>query len=176
MLLHFCIFLINPNIDLELDCIFGKPMNRRFQVYIVYTGILSTFHARIEYISVKQICHWNQWGLTPVPLGTWTPSNMPIPRLIPFTTPNDNSIDSHTSTQLSNKVPIGYNGMPKIHPKTDPSPLTFTTPSNTPIIRQTPLTIPNDIRIHSAILPQYTFWTDRPTHWHTYTHTDRQMG
>jgi len=32
-----------------------------------------------------------------------------------------------------------------------------------------PLTIPNGIRIHSAILPQYTFWTDR----HTHRHTDR---
>ena len=36
-------------------------------------------------------------------------------------------------------------------------------PSNTPISRPTPLTTPNGIQIQSAILPQYTFRTDRPT-------------
>jgi len=41
-------------------------------------------------------------------------------------------------------------------------------PSNTPIPRPTTLTIPNGIRIKSAVLPQYTFLTD--------THTDRHMG
>jgi len=30
--------------------------------------------------------------------------------------------------------------------------------------RPTLLTIPNGIRIHSAVLPQYTFQSDRPTH------------
>jgi len=39
--------------------------------------------------------------------------------------------------------------------------------SNTPILRPIPLTIPNGIRIHSAVLPQYTFRTDRPTDRHT---------
>jgi len=51
-LLHFCKFIAKP-IDLELDCIFGKPMKRRFQRCIVRTENLSTSHARIEYISVK---------------------------------------------------------------------------------------------------------------------------
>jgi len=48
-------------------------------------------------------------------------------------------------------------------------------PSNTPIPWPTPLTILNGIRIHSAVLPQYTFWTDRPIHTqtHTQTQTDR---
>jgi len=36
-------------------------------------------------------------------------------------------------------------------------------PSNTPVPRPTPLTTPNGIRIQSAVLPQYTFRTDRPT-------------
>jgi len=52
-LLHFCKFLVKPNIDLELDCIIRKPMKRRFQRYIVRTKILSTSHARVEYIAVK---------------------------------------------------------------------------------------------------------------------------
>jgi len=52
--LHFCKFLANPNIDLELDCIFGKPMKRRLQGYIERTEILSTFNVRVEYISVRK--------------------------------------------------------------------------------------------------------------------------
>ena len=52
---------------------------------------------------------------------------------------------------------------PKFMPKTAPSHLMITTPSNTPIPQPTPLTIPNGIRIQSAVFPQYTFWTDRHT-------------
>ena len=58
---------------------------------------------------------------------------------------------------------IGYNGTPQIHHQNCPSPSTITTPSNTPIPRPTPFTIPNGIRIQSAVLPQYTFRTDRQT-------------
>jgi len=77
--------------------------------------------------------------------------------------------------QTRRKVPIGYNGTP--HPQNSfpklPLPVRLSPPpSNTPIPRPTPLTIPNGIRIHSAVLPQYTFWTDRPTD----RHTDQQMG
>ena len=39
----------------------------------------------------------------------------------------------------------------QLHPQTAPSPLTITTPSNTPIPWPTPLTAPNGIRICSAI-------------------------
>jgi len=35
--------------------------------------------------------------------------------------------------------------------------------SNTCVPWPTPLTTLNDTQIHSAVLPQYTFWTDRPT-------------
>jgi len=48
-------------------------------------------------------------------------------------------------------------------PQNCPFPSTMTTTSNTPIHRQTPLTIPNGIRIHSAVLPRYTFRTERQT-------------
>jgi len=44
--------------------------------------------------------------------------------------------------------------------------------SNTPVPRPTQLTIPNGIRIHSAVLPQYTFRTDRPTDRPTHRRTD----
>jgi len=53
-LLHFCKFLVKSNIDLELNCIFGKPIKCRFQRFIVRVEILSSFHARVEYISVNQ--------------------------------------------------------------------------------------------------------------------------
>jgi len=60
----------NPNIDLELDCIFGKPMKRRFQQYTVCTAMLSTFHAQVKYISVK-----SQWAN-----GDKKPGNGPFPK------------------------------------------------------------------------------------------------
>ena len=40
----------------------------------------------------------------------------------PITSPNDSIIAERTSSQLRNKVPIGYNGMPQIHPKNCPFP------------------------------------------------------
>jgi len=58
---------------------------------------------------------------------------------------------------------LAYNGTSQIHPQNCPFPSTITTPFNTAIPRPTPLTIPNGIRIHSAVLPQYTFRTDTPT-------------
>ena len=80
----------------------------------------------------------------------------------PLTTPNDSSIGSRTSTQLCNEVPIGCNGMPQIHPP-KLSQRRSPPPSNIPIPPQIPFTIPNSIQIHSAVLPQYTLRTDRPT-------------
>jgi len=47
--------------------------------------------------------------------------------------------------------------------------------SNAPIPWPTPLTIPNSIRIQSAVLPQYTFRTDRPTDTQTDRWTRRQV-
>jgi len=37
LLLHFCKFLVKPNIDLESDC--RKTLKRRFQRYLVHTEI-----------------------------------------------------------------------------------------------------------------------------------------
>jgi len=62
MLLRFCIFLLNLKIDLELDCIIGKPMNDRFQRYIVRMEILLTFYTRVIET-----------------MGTETPRNCPFP-------------------------------------------------------------------------------------------------
>ena len=79
-----------------------------------------------------------------------------MPGPTPLTTSNDSSIAVCTSTQRRNKVPIGYNGTPEIHPKL-PVPLRRSPPkSNTPIPSRTPLTTPNAIQIQSAVLPLLT--------------------
>ena len=157
-----------PNIDLELDCISGKPMKRRFQWYIVGAETLSTFDLRVKYISVRRIClsaHWNQWWQKilkqPLPFGA-----------TPLTTLNDSSVGSDTSAQLRIKVPIDYNGMPQIHPQN----CLFPFDDHYPNLIHPPSTDPTH---HSkrhldpfSCLPQYTFRTDRATD----THIDRQMG
>jgi len=68
-------------------------------------------------------------------------------------------------------VLIGYSKTPQIHPQNCAFPFDDHHPCNTPIIRPTPLTIPNNIRIHSAVLPHYTF-RQTHTHAHRHTHTD----
>ena len=118
------------------------------------TGLNVTVgHGRITVkVSIRKIPE-----TAPSPWGMWTP--IPYINAWVHPTPNDSLTGSCTSTQLRNKVTIGYNGMPQ----TTPSSLTITTPSNSHTPRPTPLTTPNDIRIHSAVLPQTTHWTDRQT-------------
>jgi len=41
-----------PHFDLEPDYIARKPLQQRFQLYIVHREILSSFHTRVEYIYV----------------------------------------------------------------------------------------------------------------------------
>ena len=71
--------------------------------------------------------------------------------------------------QLRSEVPIGYNGMTQIHPKTAPSPSTITTPSNTPVPWPNPFTTSNVIRIRFATI----HFPDRQTDTVTHTQTDR---
>jgi len=56
-------------------------------------------------------------------------------------------------------------------PKTAPS-LSMITPPLITHPSTDELTIPKGIQIQSAVLPQYTFWTDTSAH----THTGRQMS
>jgi len=171
-LLHFCQLLSNPSIDLKLEYNFGKPMKRRFQRFIVHVEILSTFHARVKYISVKimPLKPLGQCGQTTPkspcsPWGTWTPSNTWMPWVTPLTTPNDSSIAARTSAQLRNKGPIGYNGTPQIHPFDDHHPIYYTHPSTDPTHQ--PRRHPHPISCFATVQ-----FPDR----HTDTHTDRQMG
>jgi len=79
-LLYFCKLPTNPNINFELNCILKKHMKRRFQWYLVRTEILSTFHTRVEYISITKYAiesngsvGQNTLETTPSPCSTWTP-------------------------------------------------------------------------------------------------------
>ena len=155
--------------QLERYFILGKPMKHRFQWCIVLTEILSTYY-QVEYTSVQQIRHWNPLK----PMGAKTPQNCPIslqhvdPHLKhqclgwPYS-------PSQMTAQLVHTLLHNYttkspwlqwnitNSPPKLPLPLQWSPTIF----NTTIPWPTPLTIPNGIRIHSAILPPYTFW---PTH------------
>jgi len=115
------------------------------------------------------------------PMGVQTPKNPPYPNsrfllghvnphLIheclgrPLTMPNDSSIGSHTLHNYTTKSPLVTMGCPKFTPKTAPSPLTITTPSNTPIPRLTPITIPTTSEsTHSLCHSTLSGQTDQPT-------------
>jgi len=71
---------------------------------------------------------------------------------------------SDTSAAVVDKVPIGYNGTPQIHPQNCPFPFDDHHRNLIhPFLDQPPLTTTNGIRIQSAVLPQYTLQTDRQT-------------
>ena len=123
---------------------------------IVQTEILSTFHARVKYKSALKMS-FKPKGRTPPPKktthflwDTWTPCiYYTHPPPTPLTNPNGILIHWRTCAQLRNKFPIGYNGMPHIHPK---SVLPFNDlyrhvkyPSSTD-----PITTPNTIQIQST--------------------------
>ena len=76
--------------------------------------------------------------------------------------------------QVRRKVPIGYNGAPRIRPQKYP--FLWTDPQNsTTCLIPGPVrpTTPNGIRIRSAVFPQCTRETDGPTDRRTYVRTDR---
>jgi len=107
-LLHFCKFLTNPNIDLELDCIFGKPMKRRFQWYIVHMEIFQPFMYEsntflCESMPLKPRGWFRDKKLLkpPFPCSTSTPSNTSMPGPTPLTIPNGIWIQSAVSPQYT---------------------------------------------------------------------------
>jgi len=159
-----------PNIDLELDCIFGKSMKRRFRRYIVHMEILSTFYIRVEYISVQEkmlFCPFKPMGEkswnSPFLWGTWT--HLIHPSFHWHHSPPQTTARSvHTLPhKYTSESPLITMGCPKFTPKLT-LPLWRSPPlSNTPTHRPAPLTIPNGIWIHSSVLPQISFRTDRQT-------------
>ena len=152
-------------------------MKHTFQRCTERTEILSTFHIRVEHISVRKYTietNWNQLGLKAhklsLPLAAhWPPSNSPMCGPTPLTLPKwqlDRFSHNYATKSL---VTIRH---PKFNPQNCPFPFDDYNPS-TPIPQLTPLTIQNGIWIQSAVLPQYTFWTHRQTNWPTDHQTNR---
>ena len=107
-------------------------------------------------------------GTTPKPplphCTTWTDTAMPRPT--PRTTPNRSSDGSRTFVQLRGKFPIGYNEAHHICHKNFPFPWTdHQTPLPVSSLDPSDLqcTMPNGIRIHSAVFPQSTGQTEAQT-------------
>jgi len=75
------------------------------------------------------------------------------------------SLGKSASHNYATKSPLVTTGRPKFTPKLALLLRLSPPPSNAPH-RPTPVTIPNGIRIQSAVLPQDTFRTDRQTHTH----------
>jgi len=141
-------FLFNPHLDLEPDYVIRKPIIHRIQWCNLRWEKFSTFHTRVENSSVSwSVRHFSiqingaefsknptiktmpetatsPWALRHMDFqfhltNTWMPGPTPL------TTPNDSSIAMRTFTQRRNKVPIGYNETPSIHPPNCPFPSTI---------------------------------------------------
>ena len=177
LLLHFCILLVNSNIDVELDRIFGKPKKGDANC-ILSVGRYCQVLTHKSNTFLLKISHSNQWKKTPrncpFPL-RHVDSHLINPSLDRPHSPPQRQLDRFTHFRTTTQQrPHWLQWYTPNSPQNSPLPSTITThspASNTPIPPPTPLTILNGIWIQSAVLPQYTFWTDRQTH----THTDRQM-
>jgi len=130
-LLHFCQLLSNPSINSNLSILTENQGNVDSNDVLSVRKYYQIFmHESNTKYTIETIAPMGQTTQksTPSHWGTWTPSNTWMPGVTPLTIPNDSSIAAHTSAQLSNKVPSGYNGMPQIHPQNCPFPSTITTP------------------------------------------------
>ena len=119
--LHFCKLLVKPNVDLEREYIFGKPMKRRC---IVRTEIqcIPNF-LRTSRIFSWKLGHWNHWAN-----GAKTPQNRPllleprgppfrIPIPAPLTTPNDSWLVHALLHNYATTSPLFTVGRPNSPPK-----------------------------------------------------------
>ena len=100
----FCTFLLNPHFDLEPDYINRKPIKHRFQLNIVRTEILSTFHTRVGKLYVIPPIQTNGGRKfrkippnSPSPCGTWThpthhPKRQQLDRCTHFITTTQQSL------------------------------------------------------------------------------------
>ena len=178
-LLHvFCKFLANqyrPRTWLSVESQWNVDSNdilsvRKYSQLFMHES--NTFLLKIR--------HWNQWAnggkkpkTAPFPWGKWTP-HLVHQYLDPTHWPLQMTARSVYALRYNyaRKSILVRMGCPKFTPKTAPSLQRLLPPYNTSISQPTSLTIPNSIQIQSAILPQYTFRTNRhievrPTHTQT---------
>jgi len=79
-----------------------------------------------------------------------------------ITTPNDSLLHA-LPHNYATKAQLVTMGRPEITQKLPLLLRRSPPPSNTPIPRPNPFTIPHGIQIQSAVLPQYTMWTNKQT-------------
>jgi len=116
--IHFCKFLVNPSFISNLT----KSSKRQSEdasndIFSVWKYCQLFTHN--EQCAI-QINRGENSPKPPFPLAAHRPHL--IHQFLgrphsPVTTPNNSSIGSCTSTQLCNEVPIGYSGIPQIHPQ-----------------------------------------------------------
>jgi len=140
---------------------------------------LSSFDAQVEYISVKnkpfKPMEENPKKL-PLPLeARGLPSNKPIPRPTPLTTPTSARSIHALSHNYATKAPLVTMVWPKFTPKTSPSPSTITTRIHASLYRLHSLpqmaSGSNQSFCHSTLSSQTVRETNEPTD----RHTDRPM-
>jgi len=128
-------FLFNAHFDLEPDYIVRKPIRHRFQLYILFWEILSTFHTRVEHIShVMLHIEKNRAQMpknarnSPFPL-THEDLHLTHECLGPAHSPRQMTARSLYAFPHSNarKFPLVIMGRQRFTPKTAPSPSTITT-------------------------------------------------
>ena len=122
------------------------------------------------------LCPGNKWELNlppqkpPFPLVHVDPCithpSLQWPHWLPQTTAQSVHTIPHN---YATKSPLVTMGCPNSSPILPLALRWSPPPSSTPIPQPSPLTISNEIRIQSVVLPQYTFWTVTQTD----THTDR---
>jgi len=114
--------------------------------------------------------HWPQtW------VHVWKANEMPIPMLY---YPYGNILNFSRTSRIHFCVKNRPTPLKPMMQKLPVTPFPLWAPelsSNTRMPKSTPLAIPNGIWIHSAVLPQYTFRTDRQTDRPT-DHTDRRWA
>jgi len=133
-LLHFCKFLVNPNIDFKPNYFFQKPTDVSNDILSIPKYSELFMHKSKTFLLKKYAIQTNGVKKTPkLPLSLaerGPPFNTHIPRLTPLTTSNNSSITSCAFTQY----PHWLQWMPQIHPTKLPlllrwSPPPFNTPS-----------------------------------------------
>jgi len=138
-------------------------MKCQFQGYIIRREIFLTFHAWVEYISLKNM-PLKPMGPKKPSLGVHGPPSIHPSLDWLHSPPPTRARLVHTLLhKYTTKSPLVTMGFPTFTPKT--APLTIITPSNIPIPQLTPLTTPNGIEpfCHSTPSGQ----TDRMTDWLT---------
>ena len=123
----FCVLLLNPTIDLEFEYVFKKANETPIPTLYWAYGNIVNFSRTSRILFSLKLGHWNHWAngennpkIRPFPVSHVEP-HVVHQCLVRLHSPRQMTGFTH-SAQLRNKVPIGYNGTPKIHSQNCPLP------------------------------------------------------